>query len=106
MTADDRRRITGELADGTAGFVVGTHSLLEPSVRFKRLGMIVIDEQHKFGAAQRLVLQEKDVASDFLLMSATPIPQSLAKTLYGDLDIVTINETAARQASCRDALRS
>lgn len=90
IKADDRRRITGELADGTAGFVVGTHSLLEPSVRFKRLGMIVIDEQHKFGAAQRLALQEKDVASDFLLMSATPIPQSLAKTLYGDLDIVTI----------------
>jgi ATP-dependent DNA helicase RecG len=52
--------------------------------------MIVIDEQHKFGAAQRLVMQEKDTAADFLLMSATPIPQTLAKTLYGDLDIVTI----------------
>ena len=52
--------------------------------------MIVIDEQHKFGAAQRLALQEKDPASDFLLMSATPIPQTLAKTLYGDLEIVTI----------------
>jgi ATP-dependent DNA helicase RecG len=90
VTADDRRRISGELADGTAMFVVGTHSLLEPSVRFKQLGMIVIDEQHKFGAEQRLTLQEKDVASDFLLMSATPIPQTLAKTLYGDLDIVTI----------------
>jgi ATP-dependent DNA helicase RecG len=59
-------------------------------VKFKKLGMIVIDEQHKFGAAQRLTMQEKDLASDFLLMSATPIPQTLAKTLYGDLDIVTI----------------
>jgi len=57
--------------------------------------MIVIDEQHKFGAAQRLALQEKDGASDFLLMSATPIPQSLAKTLYGDLDLVEIREAPA-----------
>jgi ATP-dependent DNA helicase RecG len=90
VTAEDRQRITRALADGTARFVVGTHALLQPSVKFKRLGMIVIDEQHKFGAAQRLTMQEKDTASDFLLMSATPIPQTLAKTLYGDLDIVTI----------------
>ncbi len=90
VTAVDRRRINAACADGTARFVVGTHALLQPSVQFKRLGMIVIDEQHKFGAAQRLTMQEKDVASDFLLMSATPIPQTLAKTLYGDLDIVTI----------------
>jgi ATP-dependent DNA helicase RecG len=90
VTAEDRRRICGELASGTVRFVVGTHALLQPSVRFRQLGMIVIDEQHKFGAAQRLAMQEKDTASDFLLMSATPIPQTLAKTLYGDLDIVTI----------------
>jgi ATP-dependent DNA helicase RecG len=90
IPAPDKRRICAGLDKGTVRFVVGTHALLQPSVRFKKLGMIVIDEQHKFGAAQRLALQEKDVASDFLLMSATPIPQTLAKTLYGDLDVVTI----------------
>jgi len=90
VAAEDKYRISGELADGTARFVVGTHAVLQPTVKFKRLGMIVIDEQHKFGAEQRLTMQEKDTASDFLLMSATPIPQTLAKTLYGDLDIVTI----------------
>jgi ATP-dependent DNA helicase RecG len=90
VAAEYRRRMVDGLASGEARFVVGTHALLEPQVKFKRLGMIVIDEQHKFGAAQRLIMQEKDTASDFLLMSATPIPQTLAKTLYGDLDIVTI----------------
>ena len=90
VAAEDRHRITAGLASGGVRFVVGTHALLQPQVKFKGLGMIVIDEQHKFGAAQRLAMQEKDIASDFLLMSATPIPQTLAKTLYGDLDIVTI----------------
>jgi len=90
VAAEDRHRIMAGLASGGTRFVVGTHALLQPQVKFKQLGMIVIDEQHKFGAAQRLAMQEKDVASDFLLMSATPIPQTLAKTLYGDLDIVTI----------------
>ncbi|MBN2188804.1 MAG: ATP-dependent DNA helicase RecG [Chitinispirillaceae bacterium] len=90
IAAGERRRVLDGLASGEARFVVGTHALLEPQVKFRQLGMIVIDEQHKFGAAQRLAMQEKDTASDFLLMSATPIPQTLAKTLYGDLDIVTI----------------
>jgi ATP-dependent DNA helicase RecG len=90
IAGDDRRRTITACGDGSARFIVGTHALLQPSVQFKKLGMIVIDEQHKFGAAQRLTMQEKDTASDFLLMSATPIPQTLAKTLYGDLDIVTI----------------
>jgi ATP-dependent DNA helicase RecG len=90
IAPDEKKSIVKGLATGTVRFVVGTHALLEPSVKFKTLGMIVIDEQHRFGAAQRLVMQEKDPASDFLLMSATPIPQTLAKTLYGDLDIVTI----------------
>jgi ATP-dependent DNA helicase RecG len=88
----ERRRIAAGLASGGTRFVVGTHALLEPQVVFRRLGMIVIDEQHKFGAAQRLVMQEKDTASDFLLMSATPIPQTLAQTLYGDLEVVTIRK--------------
>jgi ATP-dependent DNA helicase RecG len=90
VDAEEKRRITRGLSSGTLPFVVGTHALLQPSVKFSSLAMIVIDEQHKFGAQQRLRLAEKDPQSDFLLMSATPIPQTLAKTLYGDLDIVTI----------------
>lgn len=87
---EKKRAIIGDLQNNRLQFLVGTHALLQPAITFKNLGMIVIDEQHKFGAQQRLALQEKDQRADFLLMSATPIPQTLAKTLYGDLDIVTI----------------
>jgi ATP-dependent DNA helicase RecG len=93
--AEDRRRIRAGLAGGSTRFVVGTHALLSPEVKFSKLGMIVIDEQHKFGAQQRLTLAEKDTAADLLVMSATPIPQTLAKTLYGDLDIVSIQSAPA-----------
>ncbi len=90
ISSRKKQEVLSGLQTGTIRFVVGTHALLQPSVTFHKLGMIVIDEQHKFGTEQRLTLQQKDPASDFLLMSATPIPQTLAKTLYGDLDIVTI----------------
>ena len=86
----EKREIQSGLASGELRFIVGTHALFMPSVQFLDLGMVIIDEQHKFGAAQRLKLQEKGPSSDFLLMSATPIPQTLAKTLYGDLDVVEI----------------
>jgi len=84
------------LASGELKFAIGTHALFMPSVRFDKLGMIVIDEQHKFGASQRLALQEKGPQSDFLLMSATPIPQTLAQTLYSDLDTVEIRTPSNR----------
>lgn len=90
ISSKQKQELLADLRAGKCRFVVGTHALLQPSVHCANLGMIVIDEQHKFGAEQRLTLQQKDPASDFLLMSATPIPQTLAKTLYGDLDIVTI----------------
>jgi ATP-dependent DNA helicase RecG len=86
----EKQEIVRGLHNGSIQFVVGTHALLQPSVKFRHLGMIVIDEQHKFGVNQRMVMQEKDAAADFLLMSATPIPQTLARTLYGDLDVVSI----------------
>lgn len=88
--ASERKKILRGLLTGELRFIVGTHTLIQPTVKFRSLGMVVIDEQHKFGVKQRMALQEKDPASDFLLMSATPIPQTLAMTLYGDLDIVTI----------------
>ncbi|MFP4014757.1 MAG: ATP-dependent DNA helicase RecG [Chitinispirillaceae bacterium] len=93
----DRNRVLRDLASGELQFVVGTHALFMPSVKFGKLGMTVIDEQHKFGAAQRLALQEKDARSDFLLMSATPIPQTLARTLYGDLDVLEIENPSGRR---------
>ncbi len=88
--AEDKRRVQAGCAGGAVRFVVGTHALLSPQVTFSKLGMIVIDEQHKFGARQRLALAEKDPKADMLVISATPIPQTLAKTLYGDLDVVSI----------------
>ena len=78
------------IASGEARFIVGTHALLQPSVTFRAAGLLVIDEQHRFGARQRLLLHEKDDKADFLLLSATPIPRTLAQTLYGDLDMVTL----------------
>jgi ATP-dependent DNA helicase RecG len=94
-TPGDRGRIGAGLSDGSLKFLVGTHALLQPWVKFRKLGMMVIDEQHKFGAQQRLRLAEKDAAADMLVMSATPIPQTLAKTLYGDLDIVSVQSLPA-----------
>ncbi|HEX3020164.1 MAG TPA: ATP-dependent DNA helicase RecG [Chitinispirillaceae bacterium] len=92
MKANEKQKTLKQLLSGEINFVIGTHALLQTSVRFKNLGMVVIDEQHKFGVQQRLTLQEKDPKCDYLLMSATPIPQSLAMTLYGDLEIVTIDK--------------
>jgi ATP-dependent DNA helicase RecG len=98
-----RRRILGELTAGQLDLVVGTHALLEEGVRFADLGVVVIDEQHRFGVSQRVRLREKAgddggrpdaraVAPDVLVMTATPIPRSLALTLYGDLDLTVIDE--------------
>ncbi|NLL14199.1 MAG: ATP-dependent DNA helicase RecG [Fibrobacter sp.] len=93
--ASEKQKLIKDLSTGEIQFVVGTHALLQPSVKFKALGMVIIDEQHKFGVQQRLSLQVKDSHCDYLLMSATPIPQSLAMTLYGDLEIVTIKKGPA-----------
>ncbi|MEW5721917.1 MAG: ATP-dependent DNA helicase RecG, partial [Thermodesulfobacteriota bacterium] len=83
-----RRRLASEETQ----IVVGTHALISPSVSFKTLGLAVIDEQHRFGVAQRLALRSKSEHPDILVMTATPIPRSLALTLYGDLDVSTIRE--------------
>ncbi len=86
--AADRRR----LARGEIDLVVGTHALIQQSVRFRRLGLAVIDEQHRFGVGQRRRLQLKGAAADLLIMTATPIPRSLALTVYGDLSLSVIDE--------------
>ncbi len=71
-------------------FAIGTHALIQPNVEIKDLGLIIIDEQHRFGVQQRISLSKKAYSPDLLVMTATPIPRSLAMTLYGDLDITTI----------------
>lgn len=90
--SSDYHALCTSLANGSCQFVVGTHALFQPAINFHKVGIFIIDEQHRFGANQRLTLHEKDNAADFLLMSATPIPQTLAQTLYGDLDIVSIRD--------------
>ncbi len=80
------------LAEGLAQVAIGTHALIETDVEFKRLGLAVVDEQHRFGVMQRLGLSRKGEAPDVLVMTATPIPRTLALTLYGDLDVSVIDE--------------
>lgn len=81
-----------EIESGAAQIVVGTHALIEQNVRFKELGLAVIDEQHRFGVMQRSTLTSKGYKPDVLVMTATPIPRTLALTVYGDLDVSVINE--------------
>ncbi|MBE0646963.1 MAG: ATP-dependent DNA helicase RecG [Bacteroidales bacterium] len=89
----DRKEIQESLIGGDIHFMIGTHALLEEYVRFKNLGLVVIDEQHRFGVAQRAKLWDKNkVTPHVLVMTATPIPRTLAMTLYGDLDASVIDE--------------
>ncbi|MFA6281455.1 MAG: ATP-dependent DNA helicase RecG [Candidatus Omnitrophota bacterium] len=85
-------RIHKDLKDGKVDIVIGTHSLIEERIEFKNLTFVAIDEQHKFGVAQRALLPEKGMNPHYLVMSATPIPRSLALSLYGDLDLSIIKD--------------
>ncbi len=88
----EKERMKKLLAEGLIQFAVGTHALLEEDVAFRRLGLAIIDEQHRFGVLQRLRFIRKGESPDVLVMTATPIPRTLALTLYGDLDISVIDE--------------
>jgi ATP-dependent DNA helicase RecG len=87
-----RRERLEALRAGAVGCVVGTHALVQKAVGFKRLGLAVVDEQHRFGVVQRAVLRGKGESPDVLVMTATPIPRTLALTLYGDLDVSVLDE--------------
>ena len=105
-----RERVGAGTADGSIKCVVGTHALVQGDVRFRRLGLAVVDEQHRFGVNQRATLRGKGESPDVLVMTATPIPRTLALTLYGDLEVSVIDElppgrkpvvTKARTGSAR-----
>ncbi len=89
---DDKKAIKDEMKEGKAGIIIGTHSLIQEDVSFDKVGLLVIDEQHKFGVSQRALLRQKGIKADVLIMTATPIPRTLALTVYGDLDISEIRE--------------
>ncbi len=88
----EKEEIKKQLAEGSVHVVAGTHALLQEDVGFHRLGLAIVDEQHRFGVMQRLELRQKGVHPDVLVMTATPIPRTLALTLYGDLDVTVIDE--------------
>lgn len=90
--AEERRRLLADLVQGSINILIGTHSLIEDEVQFARLGLVVVDEQHRFGVEQRRRLQAKGVAPHRLLVTATPIPRTLAMTAFGDLEISILRE--------------
>jgi ATP-dependent DNA helicase RecG len=106
QTPAEKSAVRKRLATGQARLVVGTHALLQEGVSFHRLGLVVIDEQHRFGVEQRAALIGKGAAPDVLLLTATPIPRSLALTLYGDLDVSTLRQRPPGRGTVRTAVRS
>jgi ATP-dependent DNA helicase RecG len=99
------REAVYRIASGGAGIAVGTHALIQEGVQFDKLGLVVVDEQHRFGVKQRMALTEMGQNADVLVMSATPIPRSLALTLYGDLDVSVLDERPPGRRPVRTALR-
>ncbi len=107
VTGRDRQRILTGIADGGVDLVIGTHALVQEAVTFRDLSFAVIDEQHRFGLHQRMALKGKGGDPDVLIMTATPIPRTLALTYYGDLDVVVLDELpAGRQTIATRAART
>jgi len=92
FTAREKAQLKKLVAEGLVQVVIGTHAILEKDVEFQKLGLAIIDEQHRFGVLQRLGLVQKGVHPDVLVMTATPIPRTLAMTIYGDLDVSVIDQ--------------
>ena len=95
MSAAQKNQVRAEIAGGEVGIVIGTHALLQDAVEFANLGMVVVDEQHRFGVEQRDQLRAKapaGITPHLLVMTATPIPRTVALTVYGDLETSTLRE--------------
>lgn len=101
MSKAEKERVHEDLIGGGVDLVVGTHALIQEGISFKQLGLAVIDEQHRFGVKQRARLGEGDLLPHFLVMTATPIPRTLAQTVYGDLDLSLLDELPAGKRRVR-----
>lgn len=101
----ERTKILNNIKAGKANLIIGTHALIESNVVFNKLGLVVIDEQHRFGVIQRSILVEKGYKADVLIMTATPIPRTLSMTLYGDLDVSIIDELPKNRIPIKTLLR-
>ncbi len=105
-SAGERRTLIAGLRDGYIQLVIGTHAILEERIAFKSLGLAIVDEQHRFGVEQRQKLFAKGDTPDILVMTATPIPRSLALAMYGDLELSVIDELPPGRQQIRTAVRS
>ena len=92
LKAAQKREVLEQIATGEAQVIIGTHAVIQPDVEFSRLGLVITDEQHRFGVRQRVKLREKGENPNVLVMTATPIPRTLSVILYGDLDVSIIDE--------------
>jgi ATP-dependent DNA helicase RecG len=92
LTARERDEVLAELAAGNIDLVIGTQAVIQENVRFARLGLVVVDEQHKFGVRQRAALRQGKESPHYLVMTATPIPRTITMTLFGDLDVTTLSD--------------
>ena len=104
MTAKEKREAYGRIASGESHIVIGTHALIQEKVEYKSLALVITDEQHRFGVKQREMLAGKGITPHILVMSATPIPRTLAIILYGDLDISVIDELPANRLPIKNCV--
>ena len=104
MSRAEKQRIQEEIRSARIGLVVGTHALIQEAISFRQLGLAVIDEQHRFGVRQRARFGQGDLLPHFLVMTATPIPRSLAQTVYGDLDLSILDELPAGRRKVRTGI--
>jgi ATP-dependent DNA helicase RecG len=101
----ERDKVLQNISSGKANIIIGTHALIEENVKFHKLGLVVIDEQHRFGVLQRSALTQKGLTPDILIMTATPIPRTLTMTVYGDLDVSTIDQMPKNRKTIKTILR-
>jgi ATP-dependent DNA helicase RecG len=106
LNTAQKKEALDKISSGEANIIIGTHALIAETVDFHKLGMVVIDEQHRFGVMQRATLRGKGISADVLVMTATPIPRTLAMTVYGDLDVSVIDEMPPGKKPVRTILIS